>query len=550
MGVDKEHDLRPRLRGLPRRHHRGRQGPGRRPVTSEPVKVALLTREYPPEVYGGAGRARRVPGPRAGAARRPDRALPGRAARDTAVAHQPWAALLHDRGAAGVLDRPVDGRRGRPAPAWCTRTPGTRTSPGTWRRCCYGIPHVATVHSLEPLRPWKAEQLGGGYALSSWAERTALEAAAAVIAVSDGMRGDVLSATRRSPPTGAGDTQRHRHRRVRARPGDRVLARHGVDPSRPYVIFVGRITRQKGVPVLLRAAAALDPAAQLVLCAGAADTPELARRGGRRAGRRAAGDAVAGSSGSRRCCPRRTSSSCSRTPRCSSARRYTSRSGIVNLEAMACATAVVASRVGGIPEVVDDGVTGLLVPPDDPASLADAMNAAAARPRPGGGDGAGRPERAVDGVLLGHGRGADRGAVRGAGERLTGASGAAALRRCGLQALRGALCALPRLRLGAVPCVVRFSRFCACCCYQGDFAARGPLLLRCGACCCYQAGRGGVFAPRWPPRTDLASVGATRSECFRPIVPAATRARSFSRFGREAPWLASVAAKRVALGRR
>jgi starch synthase len=238
----------------------------------------------------------------------------------------------------------------------------------------HGIPHVATVHSLEPLRPWKAEQLGGGYALSSWAERTALAAAAAVIAVSDGMRSDVLSVYPEIAP--------ERVRVIRngidtaeyaPDPGRDVLARHGIDPSRPYVIFVGRITRQKGVPVLLRAAAALDPSAQLVLCAGAADTAELGAE---------VATLVAGL--------QETRSGVTWIPEMlpkhdiiqllSHALAFVCPSvyeplGIVNLEAMACATAVVASRVGGIPEVVSDGGTGLLVPPDDPGALAEAMNA-------------------------------------------------------------------------------------------------------------------------------------------------------------------------------
>jgi starch synthase len=238
----------------------------------------------------------------------------------------------------------------------------------------YGIPHVVTMHSLEPLRPWKAEQLGGGYALSSWCERVAATSAAAVVAVSEGMRADVLAAYPEISP--------ERTRVIRngidtseyaPDPATGVLARYGIDPSRPYVIFVGRITRQKGLPVLLRAASSLDPSAQLVLCAGAPDTPELLAEvttlvDGLRAVRSGVlwipemlakpeiiqllTHAVVFA------CP-----------------SLYEPLGIVNLEAMACETAVVASRVGGIPEVVAGSVTGLLVPPDDPASLADALNA-------------------------------------------------------------------------------------------------------------------------------------------------------------------------------
>jgi alpha-maltose-1-phosphate synthase len=238
----------------------------------------------------------------------------------------------------------------------------------------YGIPHVATVHSLEPLRPWKAEQLGGGYALSSWAERTALDSAAAVVAVSDGMREDVLSVYPEIPP------QRVRVIRngidtTEYAPdlGTEVLEKHGIDRSRPYVIFVGRITRQKGVPVLLRAAAALDSSAQLVLCAGAADTVELGAE---------VSSLVAGLQESRsgviwipEMLPKTDIIQLLTHALVFVCPSVYEPLGIVNLEAMACETAVVASRVGGIPEVVSGGVTGLLVPSDDPASLAGALNA-------------------------------------------------------------------------------------------------------------------------------------------------------------------------------
>jgi alpha-maltose-1-phosphate synthase len=258
----------------------------------------------------------------------------------------------------------------------------------------HGIPHIATVHSLEPLRPWKAEQLGGGYALSSWAERTALGAAAAVVAVSEGMRSDVLSVYPEIPP--------QRVRVIRngidtaeyaPDPDTDVLVKHGIDPSRPYVIFVGRITRQKGVPVLLRAAAALDPSAQLVLCAGAADTPELGEE---------VSTLVAGL--------QRTRSGVIWIPEMlpkpdiiqllTHALAFVCPSvyeplGIVNLEAMACSTAVVASRVGGIPEVVNEGVTGLLVPPDDPAALAGGINLLLRDPARAEAMGAAGRERAV-----------------------------------------------------------------------------------------------------------------------------------------------------------
>ena len=239
----------------------------------------------------------------------------------------------------------------------------------------YGVPHVVTTHSLEPLRPWKAEQLGGGYELSSWCERTAVESAAAVVAVSDGMRADVLAAYPAVPPDRVRvirngiDTARVRS----PTPAPTCWSSTAWIPAAPYVIFVGRVTRQKGLPVLLRAAAGLDPAAQLVLCAGQADTPELAAE---------VDELVAGLTGATSGVRLISGMLAKREviQLLSHARVFACPSvyeplGIVNLEAMACGAAVVASRVGGIPEVVADGETGLLVPPGDPGALAEALNA-------------------------------------------------------------------------------------------------------------------------------------------------------------------------------
>jgi len=334
------------------------------------VKVALLTREYPPEVYGGAGvhveyLARAL-------APLVDLTVHCQGApRDTAVAHQPWP-ILHDPAlrvfsADLSMADAVAGTHLVHSHTWYANLAGHLAA------LLHGIPHVATVHSLEPLRPWKAEQLGGGYALSSWAERVSLASASAVVAVSDGMRADVLSAYPEISP--------ERVRVIRngidtleyaPDPGTDILEKHGVDPARPYVIFVGRITRQKGVPVLLRAAASLDPSAQLVLCAGAADTQELGAE---------VSALVAGLMSSRsgviwipEMLPKAEIIQLLSHALALACPSVYEPLGIVNLEAMACATAVVASRVGGIPEVVDGGVTGLLVPPEDPASLADALN--------------------------------------------------------------------------------------------------------------------------------------------------------------------------------
>src|SRR5579862_2449773 len=249
---------------------------------SEELRVALLTREYPPDVYGGAGvhveyLARELDAlvdltVHCFGDERP-------AGRPRAVAHRPWdrlagrqphaaalAALSVDLSMAAAVDAQVVHSH-----TWYANLGGHLA------KLVHDIPHVATVHSLEPMRPWKAEQLGGGYVVSTWCERTALEAADAVIAVSREHRNDVLKVYPRIDPAtvtviGNGiDTDEYR-----PDPETGIVERNGVDPARPYVLFVGRVTRQKGLTHLLDAAAYLEPDAQLVLCAGAADTPELA----------------------------------------------------------------------------------------------------------------------------------------------------------------------------------------------------------------------------------------------------------------------------------
>jgi starch synthase len=240
----------------------------------------------------------------------------------------------------------------------------------------YGIPHVATTHSLEPLRPWKEEQLGGGYHLSSFCERTALEAADAIVAVSGAMRDDVLSCYPAIEPERVKvihngiDTAEYKPDH-----GTNVLERHGVDPAKPYVIFVGRITHQKGLEHLLDAAPSIDASAQLVLCAGAPDTPEIGERVRSRIPRLEHVTWIEEMLPKPEVIQLLTHATVFVCP------SIYEPMGIVNLEAMACETAVVASRVGGIPEVVAEGETGFLVEPGNAEELAARVNELLADPK-------------------------------------------------------------------------------------------------------------------------------------------------------------------------
>ncbi|TCL80893.1 glycogen synthase (ADP-glucose) [Curtobacterium sp. PhB128] len=236
-------------------------------------------------------------------------------------------------------------------------------SAGRIAQLTYGIPHVVTAHSLEPLRPWKAEQLGGGYRLSSWMEREAFENADGVIAVSKAMRADIL----RSYPSIDPSKVHVVYNGIdidawKPQVDEDAVRALGIDPSRPSVVFVGRITRQKGLPYLLRAVASLPEDVQIVLCAGAPDTPEiLAEVTGLVEGLREQREGVVWidrmlaheeivnvlSSGTVFVCP-----------------SIYEPLGIVNLEAMACGIPVVGTGTGGIPEVVADGFTGRIVPID------------------------------------------------------------------------------------------------------------------------------------------------------------------------------------------
>lgn len=340
------------------------------------MRVDMLTREYPPYVYGGAGvhvaelaavlrrsvdvRVHCFDGPR------DEPGVRGYAVPDVLGAANPALQTL------GVDLQIVDGVGAVGDDGVASDLVHSHTwyanMAGHLAALLHGLPHVLTAHSLEPLRPWKAEQLGGGYAVSSWAERTAYEAATAVIAVSAGMRDDIL----RSYPSVDPARVHVVHNGIdldgwRRPAGDEALARAdevvrglGIDPDRPSVVFVGRITRQKGLPYFLRAAERLPDDVQLVLCAGAPDTPQIAaevtglveRLRERRSGvvwveQMLPRDELVAvlSHGTVFACP-----------------SVYEPLGIVNLEAMAVGLPVVGTATGGIPEVVDDGVTGRLVP--------------------------------------------------------------------------------------------------------------------------------------------------------------------------------------------
>jgi len=361
------------------------------------MRADLLTREYPPFVYGGAGvhvaelaavlrrrvdvRVRCFDGPRSG-----DDAVPGVTGYSVPGGLGEANAALQTLGVDLEMAQDVAGADLVHSHTWYANLAGHLAS------LLHDVPHVLSAHSLEPLRPWKAEQLGGGYRVSSWAEKTAYEAAAGVIAVSAGMRADILRAYPAVDPEKVHvvhngiDLEGWQRPTGEAAERARETARsRGIDPDRPAVVFVGRITRQKGLPYLLRAAAALPAEVQLVLCAGAPDTPAIAAEvEGLVADLQTRRDGVVWISDM---LPREqlvgVLSVCTVFV-CPSVYEPL---GIVNLEAMAVGLPVVGSATGGIPEVVDDGTTGLLVPieqvtdgtgtPVDPdtfvADLADAL---------------------------------------------------------------------------------------------------------------------------------------------------------------------------------
>ena len=339
------------------------------------MRVDLLTKEYPPIIYGGAGvhvnelakvlrpladvRVHAFGGPRE----------PGTEGADDGVTGYPEIAELDGANAAlrtfGVDLEMAQGTEGTDlvhSHTWYANLAGHLAG------LLHGVPHVISAHSLEPLRPWKAEQLGGGYALSSWAEKTAYEGASGIIAVSNGMREDILRSYPAIDPERVKvvhngidlEAWRHPQGEDADAQAAATLQRLGIDPDRPAVVFVGRITRQKGLPHLLRACEQLPADVQVILCAGAPDTPEIkteveglvARLREKRTGVvwieemlprpeliavLAASDVFV--------CP-----------------SVYEPLGIVNLEAMAVGLPVVGSATGGIPDVIVDGETGLLVP--------------------------------------------------------------------------------------------------------------------------------------------------------------------------------------------
>ncbi|WP_280881437.1 glycogen synthase [Streptomyces pseudovenezuelae] len=360
------------------------------------MRVGLLTREYPPDVYGGAGVHVEFLARELSSLVDLEVHCWGEGRGVGVVRHRSWAALdtandaLRTFSVDLAMAAGLEGRELAHSHTWYANLAGH------FGKLLYGIPHVMTAHSLEPLRPWKAEQLGGGYALSSWAERTAIETADAVIAVSGAMREDILTCYPALDPAKVHivhngiDTTLYRPDH-----GTDVLDRIGLDRDRPFILFVGRITRQKGVPHLLRAVRDIDPAAQVVLCAGAPDTPEIDREF--RDLYQELSSVREGVHWIPQMLPRPEVIQLLTHAAVFVCPSVYEPLGIVNLEAMACGTPVVASRVGGIPEVVDDGKTGLLVTVDEDfePNLARALDAVIGDPEAARRMGEAGRERAV-----------------------------------------------------------------------------------------------------------------------------------------------------------
>ena len=343
-------------------------------------RVAVLTREYPPEVYGGAGthveylvrELRRLADVSVHCWGAP-RDEPG------VVSHQPWAAVAEPRPESAALEAmsidltmaaALQGAGIVHSHTWYANL-GGHLAKLMWK-----IPHVLTVHSLEPLRPWKAEQLGGGYALSMFCERTAIESADGVIAVSGAVRQDTIDCYPNVDP----DRIHVIHNGIdpeiyKPDPSPETLVRFGIDPSRPYAFFNGRITRQKGLPLLLAATLDIDPQYQVVIVASSPDTAEIGAEVD------ALAERVRTERGNlvwiNRFLPREDLIRLHSGATVFVCPSIYEPFGLVILEAMACETAVVASRVGGIPEIVVEGESGYLVDydADEPRAFTTALAA-------------------------------------------------------------------------------------------------------------------------------------------------------------------------------